>query len=419
MHIEMRNAEAIAPERIPDFLRASAPMEFGGGSRGEVYAWVESMLVAWEYHRQSRSRKGAMRAYLSKVTGKSRAQVTRLIRQHRSEGVVRQQPSRRRCFPTVYTAADVQLLVEVDLAHGRLSGPATCRILRREVEEFGKLEFERLAKLSVPHLYNLRRRPSYRKQAGQLEATRPAKINIGERRRPEPNGEPGWLRVDTVHQGKWDGSNGVYHINAVDEVTQWQVVGCVPAISERHLLPVLEAILHQFPFRIRGVHADNGSEFVNHTVARLLEKLLVEFTRSRPNRSSDNALVEGKNGAVVRKHIGYGHIPAEHAQQVHRFYTAFLNPYLNFHRPCGFATVIVNRRGRQRRLYKAEDYRTPYEKLKSLPNASERLKAGICFEQLDRFAAAMSDTEAAQKMRQAKIELLRRCKSESEVPPTF
>jgi hypothetical protein len=62
----------------------------------------------------------------------------------------------------------------------------------------------------------------------------------------------------------------VYHVNAVDEVTQWQVVGATAQISEAYLLPVLEAMLAQFPFRIRGFHSDNGSEFINYTVAKLL-----------------------------------------------------------------------------------------------------------------------------------------------------
>jgi len=119
-----------------------------------------------------------------------------------------------------------------------------------------------------------------------------------------------------VHQGDWDGAKGVYHINAVDAVTQWQVVGCASKISEQYLIPVLEAVLHQFPFRVLGLHADNGSEFINRTVARLLEKLRAEFTKSRSNRSQDNALVEGKNGAVIRKLIGYGHIPGEQAERV-------------------------------------------------------------------------------------------------------
>ena len=203
-------------------------------------------------------------------------------------------------------------------------------------------------------------------------------------------------------------STGLYHINAVDTVAQWQVVGCVEAISEQHLLPVLEAMLHQFPFRILGFHCDNGSEFINYQVAGMLEKLLIEFTKSRAYRTTDNALVEGKNGAVVRKHIGYGFIACEHAEQVQKFFTAYFNPYLNFHRPCGFATLREGERGRIRRIYKAEDYRTPFEKLSSLDKWIQYLKPGLTCQFLTTLATRMSDTEAAKAMQKAKNEILKR-----------
>jgi transposase InsO family protein len=177
----------------------------------------------------------------------------------------------------------IGLLAGVDLAHERRSGPATCRILKREWEVFKKKEYERLAGISASHVYNLRSRSEYRKRAGVWKKTRVTTVMIGERRRPETRGVPGYLRVDTVHQGDREGEKGVYHINAVDEVTQWEVVGCTAKISERYLLPILEAILHQFPFKIRGFHSDNGSEYINRTVAQLLNKLLVEFTKSRAN----------------------------------------------------------------------------------------------------------------------------------------
>jgi len=194
-------------------------------------------------------------------------------------------------------------------------------------------------------------------------------------------------------------------------VTQWQVVGCVETISEQHLIPVLEAMLHQFPFRILGFHCDNGSEFLNHTVVKLLNKLLVEeFTKSRAYRTTDNALVEGKNGAVVRKQIGYGPIASEHAEALQKFYAAYFNPYLNFHRPCGYATVTTNARGKRKRTYRHKDYRTPYEKLRSLPEWEKCLKSGITAESLQNKAAAMSDTEAARRMQKAKLALLARCR---------
>ena len=186
-------------------------------------------------------------------------------------------PERRR-FPTRYTEQDAKLLAEVDAAHEELSGPAVRRILQREHEVFGRREYERLARISVSHLYNLRHSKAYRKVRVRVEHTRASQVKIGERRQPQPLGRPGYLRVDTVHQGHHDGRPGLYHINAVDTVTQWQVVGCVETISERRLIPVLEAMLHQIPFVLRGFHCDNGSEFINHTVAGMLEKLRVEFT---------------------------------------------------------------------------------------------------------------------------------------------
>lgn len=415
----MQNGEKLTPQQISEFLKGSEEISFTAGSKAEVYSWVQGVLVAQEFAGQSKGDRGSIRAYIEKVTGLSVPQATRLIRQYRETGMVGLQPLRRVRFPRKYTDRDITLLAEVDRAHEWLSGPATRCILRREYEQFGKQQFARLAGISSAHLYNLRRSPGYRKVAAKFEPTRPSPVSIGERRRPDPQNRPGYLRVDTVHQGDRDGVKGVYHINAVDAVTQWQVVGCVSRISEQFLLPVLKAMLHQFPFCILGFHSDNGSEFINHSVERLLNSLFIEFSKSRACRSQDNALVEGKNGAVIRKLIGYGHIASHHAEAVHKFHTAHLNPYLNFHRPSGFAKVSMDARGKRRRTYEADDYATPYEKLKSLADATEYLKPEVSFTSLDRLAQTMSDTESARKMSRAKAAMLRLCKSESPTPPKF
>jgi hypothetical protein len=143
----------------------------------------------------------------------------------------------------------------------------------------------------------------------------------------------------------------------------------------------------------------------------MLEKLRVEFTKSRAYRTTDNALVEGKNGAVIRKHMGHGPIGAEFAEQFQKFYTARLNPYVNFHRPCGFATVQSNARGKRKRVYRPQDYQTPYEKLCSLKNWQQYLKPAVRPEGLQRQAQRMSDTEAARQMQKAKLELLELCRT--------
>jgi len=413
----MEDPREWSPERMRRFLEGSRELAFHGGSRQEVYGWVQATLVQQEYSQRTRAEKGLIRAFLSRVSGRSMAQITRLIRQQRSSGEIVSRRQRRRKFPVRYTPSDVALLAEVDRAHQRLSGPATRHILQREFQQFGKAEFARLSGISVSHLYNLRASAGYRKQAAHFTSTQPVPIKIGERRKPDPGGKPGYLRVDSVHQGDWEGVKGVYHINAVDTVTQWEIVACTPKISEIHLIPVLEALLHQFPFRILGFHCDNGSEYINHRVAELLNKLLAEFTKSRPYKSQDNALVEGKNGAVIRKHIGWGHIPAVHAEELHQFYTAHFNPYLNFHRPCGFATVTVDARGKRQRRYPHQDYATPFEKFQSLPDFESYLKPGIQLAQLQHTASAKSDTECARDLRRTKETLLRKIKTESPFPP--
>jgi len=415
----MRNAESLSQEAIREFLKSSQAIAFTGCGREEKYAWVERVLRAQSYGELGKRERGVVRAYVGKVTGLSAAQTTRLIRAFLDRGTVSAVAYQRHRFSTRYTVEDIALLAEVDRAHERLSGPATRHILQREYEQYGNEAYERLAKISVAHLYNLRATARYRNQAAVFEPTRPSAIAIGERRRPDPQGRPGFLRVDTVHQGDWDGAKGVYHINAVDTVTQWQVVGCASKISEAYLLPVLEAVLVQFPFTVLGFHVDNGSEYINHRVAKMLDKLHAEFTKSRACRSQDNALVEGKNAAVVRKLIGYGHIAGEHAEAIGQFYMRHLNAYLNFHRPCGFATVTLDERGKRRRQYKTEDYRTPFEKLKSLERAEQYLKPGLSLAELEREAQAKSDTECARQMNAAKSRLLRQCKVQSPLPPPF
>jgi predicted DNA-binding transcriptional regulator AlpA len=417
MQIEMQNAEALSGQQIAEFLKGSEGIAFCGADRASIYQWTEQLLIAQEYAGKGKKERGAIRRYACKVTGLSLPQMTRLIRSYRATGTIAVRKSRRRRFPGKYTEGDVRLLAEVDNAHERLSGPATKCILRREHEEYGKGEYARLAGISVAHIYNLRASPKYRRVAANFEPTRPSPVSIGERRRPEPLGRPGFLRIDTVHQGDWDGEKGIYHINAVDAVTQFEVVGCAPRINAENLKPVLEAMLHQFPFPILGAHFDNGSEYINYSMDEMLKAMMVEFTKSRACRSQDNALVEGKNGAIIRKLMGYGHIPAEHAGKVHAFYAAHLNPYLNFHRPCGFATVSLDARGKRERTYKTGDYATPHQKLRMLPGVETKLKPGISIEALDRKAAEMSDTEFARRMGAAKIKMLRTCRIESPRAP--
>jgi hypothetical protein len=400
----MDDSEASSLEQIRAFLAGSGEVRFAGQKREEVYAWTERTLQQHQYAGLSKQEKGLLRRYVARMTGLSRAQVTRLISGYAETGRVKAAPYQRTKFATRYTKADVELLAYVDKSHGNLSGPATKRILEREYSEYGQGVYERLAAISVAQIYRFRSSEAYRKRNTSYQPTRPTPIPIGERRKPRPQGRPGYLRIDTVHQGDRDGVKGIYHINAVDEVTQWEIVAATPQISEHWLIPLLEQLLEQFPFTIRGFHSDNGSEFINYTVARLLDKLLIEQTKSRARRTGDNGLVECKNGAVVRKHMGFGHIAAPHAEAVDLFHQRYLNPYVNFHRPCAVAEIVEEPNGKRRRVYRR--WATPFEIFRQTPQCEGLLRPGVKMADLERFAKAQSDTEAAIEMQQAKRQLL-------------
>ena len=292
----MDDTEATSLEQIRAFLAGSEDLRFAGQRQEEVYAWVEKTLVRLQYASLNKPDKGLVRRYICRMTGLSRAQVTRLIALQRRTGRVKAAVYQRTKFAKRYTAADIDLLAYVDKAHGNLSGPATRRIFEREYSDYAQSAYVRLSSISVAHLYRLRNTAAYRKRNTSYQPTRPTSVPIGERRKPQPRGEPGFLRIDTVHQGDQQGRKGLYQINAVDEVTQWEIAAATPQISELWLIPALEAILQQFPFVIRGFHSDNGSEFINYTVAKLLDKLLIQQTKSRAHRCGDNGLVEAKNG---------------------------------------------------------------------------------------------------------------------------
>jgi hypothetical protein len=408
MIVKLHSQRLQTLDEIRAFLDGATALDFKVPSRDEAYDWIEGSLHQLGYRRLGKADKGLIREYLAKVSGFSRAQVTRLISQYRNTGYLRDRRGRpANAFGRRYTPQDVALLAEVDALHGTLSGPATRKLCERAFAVFGDTRFERLANISNGHLYNLRHSAGYQRQRRHVDKTRPSPVTIGERRKPFPDGRPGFLRVDTVHQGDLDGIKGLYHINAVDELTQMQVVVSVERISERCLLPALAQLLDAFPFVILGFHADNGSEYINHRVAGLLAKLHIELTRSRARQTNDNALVESKNGTIVRKHLGYEHIPGRFAQQVNAFTVGVLTPYLNYHRPCLFPEEVVDARGKRKKRYPYANLKTPYDKLKSLPEAHRYLKPGVTFEQLDDIAMQHSDNEAARLLNEARARLFR------------
>lgn len=392
-------------EQIEPFLTASQSIAFIPLSKEACYAEVARKLKQWRYFKLAKKKKIEVREYLQKRTGYSRSQLTRLIAQYKQKKWIGKRAYQRHRFSACYTREDVLLLARTDEWHQTLSGAATKKLLERAYQVFQDGAYERLSSISVAHIYNLRKSRLYQEKRRHFTATVRSTVPIGERRKPTPNGHPGYLRIDTVHQGDQDGIKGVYHVNAVDEVTQMEMVFAVEKISENCLIPVLEMLIETFPFQIKSIHADNGSEYINYRVAQLLQKLLIELTKSRARHSNDNALAECKNGAIVRKWLGYQHIPQRFALDLNQFYQDYLNPYINYHRPCFFPVIEVDKRGKEKKRYPYEAMMTPFEKFCSLPDAERSLKPTVSLAMLKAQAQCVTDLKAAEQLHVARQKL--------------
>ena len=363
-----------------------------------------------------------MKRYLAKTTGYSRAQLTRLIRRHREtvKVVDRRDGNQGRPIARVYTPADARLLAQVDADLSQMSGLATRVVLHREHHVFGDARFERLAGVSASHSYNLRGSRTYRTQRTVVAGTKATAV-AGVRRAPQPDGMAGFLRGDTVHQGDRDGAKGMYVHGQRRGPDRYAVRGhavrvrrrrrgdlrTFPGAAARRPARPVPVRRGRLPRRQRVAQRRAGSEYVNHKVAALLNKLHVrDFTKSRPRRSTDNALVEGKNASVVRRFLGHDHIP----QRFRRWSTR--SPGSTCRRTSTTTGSACSQpgkgaNGRNRRVYRAAEVRTPYAKLRSLPDAEACLKPGISFAEVDAQANASSDLQAVRALNAARARLFR------------
>ena len=418
MKISMKDENVFSIAQIQELLKLENGIEFevnrsGTENKQKMYDWISEVLVKFRYFSlKKRKERGFVIRYIQKITKLSISQIKKLIKKKKIHRRILLNTSNRTKFPVKYNTSDIQRLIDTDNAHNRLSGYATKQILRREFEIFGKVEYERICAISVAQIYNIRNhKEQYKSASLTFKHTKAVQRDIGIRKKPQTNGKPGYLRVDSVHQGDLDKEKGVYHINLVDEETQWEIIGCVEGISERYLLPLLVALLDEFPFVILGFHSDNGGEYINYQVSQMLQKLFIEQTKSRSRKSNDNGLVETKNGSIIRKHFGHGHIPRSYAREINSFYKEYFYEYLNYHRPCGFATDTISKNGKVTKKYST--YLTPYEKLKTIPNWEQYLKEGITKEQLENYSLKQSDNECAKKMTKAKEKLMENLKKKA------
>lgn len=386
-----------------EFTKLSMSAVFKSVSQEEAYAWVDKALIKFRYFRETKKNKGIIKRYFRTMTGYSDTNIDRLIARKKLTKVIKRKGRTQNSFQTFYTREDIALLAEVDNAEGRRNGKATRKTCRDMYLVYGDLRFERLAHISSAHIYNLRKKEVYTKKSLTYTKTQATSVDIGVRKKPQPEGKPGYIRVDSVHQGDLDKEKGVYHINLVDEVTQEEILATVEGISEFFLIPALDDALAQFKVNIINFHSDNGSEYINKRVAELLSKLMIEQTKSRARQSGDQGLVEGKNRAVPRVQYGHAHIPKKYAPMMNEYNQKYLNPYLFFHRQCAFADDIMDERGKIKKVYNT--YLTPCEKLLSIENVEQYLKDGVTKQSLESEARGQTHLEAAQEMQKEKQKL--------------
>ncbi len=185
-------------QQVIDFLHGSSAFEPAPVRQSERYQWIDQTLRHFRYASRSKADKGALIVYLCRISGYSRQQITRLIGRFCEQGKLTWSVVPAKGFVSRYSAGDVRLLAEIDALHDTPSGPAVKKLCERAWQRFDDLRFERLAGISVAHLYNLRKRSEYRKIRVAHDKTRPVKNAIGVRRKPDPQGRPGFIRIDLV-----------------------------------------------------------------------------------------------------------------------------------------------------------------------------------------------------------------------------
>lgn len=398
MIINMNDSSINRIEDIENFLNASDEISFSKESTKLAYTWVENTLVKFRYMHITKPEKGLVKKYIEKLTGYSRAQVTRLIKQYVKTGHIKlnNKSVKRHKFAKKYSNQDICLIAKTALVHNKPNGMALKALFERAHNIYGDVAFEIIKNISVSYLYILMHTTTFKRIAGEYEKTKPHVSPIGERRKPRPNGKPGYLRIDSVHQGDMNGIKGVYHIDIVDEVTQWQCVVSVPEINFTYMELALEQLLKIFPFTIYEIHSDNGSEYINKNVAKMLTRLLIKMTKNRTRHCNDNALCESKHN-IVRKWVGYTFMEKSMYVHLNEFYDSF-DEYLNFHRCCLFSIYEESKtqKGKIVKKYKQQNCVTPFTKLKSLPNFEKYLKPTITVESLNVLERKHTDNQMAE-----------------------
>lgn len=350
----------------------------------EKYKLIKQTTWNLFYVRKRKNDKTKIIKYLSTITGYEPHYLKRLIKKSLKGKLHKKPYPKRNTFYEKYTSTDIMLLAELDMLFKYPNGISLAQVCKLEFTNYNNTDFTRLSEISKSYIYNLRQEPRYQQLALKFTHTQKSKVKIVKRAKPHPNNIPGFIRVDSVHYGDHGEDKGCFFINLCDEVTQWEVVICVTSLLEEKVIPSIVSALEYFPFKIIHFHSDNGSEFINHHLAELLNARLIEQTKSRARHSTDNGLIESKNAHVVRKYFGHFFISSRYCDRISIFLKDYFYQFMNFYRVCLFPTKETDDNGKETILYKQEDATTPLLKLKSVDPEGKCLKEGLSYERLEK-----------------------------------
>lgn len=348
--------------------------------------------MAQQYRRAPKGRKGQILTELVEATGYHRHYAAWLLRHHGKriqltprlvvEGELRprRRPGRKKYYGPPELAALKKIWAMMDFICGKRLQPMLSEVVprliaRKELRVSAAVK-KKLLEMSAATIDRLLK-PERQKQTLKGRATtKPGtllKHQIPIRTFADwDQAQPGFLEMDLVgHDGGRAEGDYCFTLDVTDVATGWTELAAVPNKAEKWVFEALEKLRRRLPFAVRGLDSDNGSEFINHHLARYCQEQHLTFTRSRPYQKNDTCYVEQKNWSVVRRFVGYARYDTPAALETLNALYRVLDDYQNFYLPSMKLQEKVRDGARVKKRY--DKAQTPYQRALKSP----RIAAGV------------------------------------------
>ena len=254
MQITMNNSSKTSIKQIEKCIKHLPGVEFKAEDRYQAYKWINEIFKVIKYSKLKKKERGEVLTYISTFTGYKRGWVKKLAVQYIRGKLEIKKYQRENGFNKKYTYEDKQLLFETRKVHNFISGNAIRKIMRDEYEIYKHTEYKNIKDISVSYMYKLFGK-THDRRANKFFGTKPKNSTIGIRAPLTYDGCAGHLNVDTVHQGDRNGEKGIYHVNIVDSLTQWELIASLDVIAESSLAPVWDIYTYLKCMQVRLMHS--------------------------------------------------------------------------------------------------------------------------------------------------------------------